>query len=362
MKSIENFEIVDSHSHWFSAKIMDEKQFMIASSESWREEELPSLSDRIISMNSWRPFYLMLRNYMKKLLGENFIDERNRRIKDDPVNYVKFLMEDAKIRAFVIDEGFGKKEQEIPVKYRLLFRIESIINENLFSLPFEKAVEVFEETLRSKIKEENYAGFKSIIAYRTGLKIICDENLARNDFLDEEREWFGRKAKGFRDYLFCKTMEIAKELNVPFQVHTGAGDRDIKLELSRPSYLTELVRKYEGKIVLVHAGFPFHRESAWMSYLFPSVYLDVSQIFPFATTAGKDVLREVLQIAPANKVMYGSDAFEIPEIAWVSAKLFRKYIISIIEEMENEEIIDEKNSLTIIKMIAEDNAAKTYDV
>jgi len=60
--------------------------------------------------------------------------------------------------------------------------------------------------------------------------------------------------------------------------------------------------------------------------------------------------------------MYGSDAFEIPEIAWVSAKLFRKYIISIIEEMENEEIIDEKDSLTIIKMIAEDNAAKIYDV
>jgi hypothetical protein len=30
--------------------------------------------------------------------------------------------------------------------------------------------------------------------------------------------------------------------------------------------------------------------------------------------------------------------------------------------MENEEIIDEKDSLTIIKMIAEDNAAKIYDV
>nr|WP_236753514.1 amidohydrolase family protein [Acidianus sp. HS-5] len=338
---------------------MSEKEFMIASSESWREEELsPSLSSRIIEMNSWRPFYLMLRNYMKKLLGENFIEERNKKIKDDPVEYVKFLIEDAGIKAFIIDEGFGKKEQEIPVKYRLLFRIESIINDNLFSLPFNKAVEFFEETLRNKIRKENYAGFKSIIAYRTGLKIICNKDLARNDFLDEEIEWFGRKAKGFRDYLFCKTMEIAKELNVPFQVHTGAGDRDIKLELSRPSYLTELVRKYEGKIVLVHAGFPYHRESAWMSYLFPSVYLDVSQVFPFATTAGKDVLREVLQIAPINKVMYGSDAFELPEIAWISAKMFRKYVISIARKMKNEEIID--NEEEVIKMISEENAFKLY--
>lgn len=355
MMSTESFEIVDSHAHWFSAKVMNEKEFMMASSESWREDEL-SVSNRIIEMNSWRPFYLMLRNYMRKLLGENFIEERNRRIKDSPIEYMKFLLDDAKIKAFVIDEGFGKKEQEIPVKYRLLFRIESIINDNLFSLPFDKAIEFFEETLRNKIRKENYAGFKSIIAYRTGLKILCEENLARN--ADNEIEWFGRKAKGFRDYLFCKTMEIAKELDVPFQVHTGAGDRDIKLELSRPSYLTDLVRKYEGKIVLVHAGFPYHREAAWMSYLYPSVYLDVSQVFPFATTAGKDVLREVLQVAPINKVMYGSDAFGIPEIAWISAKLFRKYITSIAEEMEKEEIIDD--SREVIKMIAEENASRLY--
>ncbi|AWR96986.1 amidohydrolase family protein [Acidianus sulfidivorans JP7] len=347
--------MIDSHAHWFSARIMSEKEFMMATAESWKSDEMSNIEE----MNYFRPFYFLLRNELKKLLGENFIDERNKRIKDDSVEYVKFLLKDAGVEKIVIDEGFGKKS-EIPIPYALLFRIESIINENLFSMNFDKAVEFFEETLRSKIKNEKYAGFKSIIAYRTGLKIYCDEEKARRDFFSNESDWYGRKSKGFRDYLFCKTMEIAKDLKVPFQVHTGAGDRDIKFELSKPSYLTDLVRKYEGKIVFVHAGFPWHRETAWMSYLFPSVYLDVSQVFPFATTAGYDVLREVMQVAPFNKIMYGSDAFEVPEIAWISARMFRKALDKTLEEMLEWNIINDKETYEVKRMICYKNAEKLY--
>ena len=312
--------IIDDHAHWFSAKPLSEKEFIMASAESWLEDEINA---DVFTMNKLRPFYLTLSKEMKKLLGENFIEERNRMIRDDPVNYIRFLFNDAKICCIVIDEGFGKKEMDIPVKYKLLFRIESVINDQLFSLPFDKALEYFEETLREKIRN-GYAGFKSIIAYRTGLKVVCDEELAKRDFSSEERDWFGKKAKGFRDFLLCKTLEIGKELKVPVQIHTGAGDRDIKFDLSRPSYLTDLVRKYEGKVVLVHAGYPYHREAAWMSYIFPSVYLDVSQVIPFAPLAAFNILREVYEVAPLNKVMYGSDAFNIPEIAWLGAKLAKR--------------------------------------
>lgn len=348
--------IIDTHAHWFSAKVMSERDFMMATAESWGIGEI---GIDVTGMNSWRPFYLLLRNRMKKLLGENFIEERNKMIRDDPIKYEEFLFRDAGIEAMVIDEGFGERDY-VPVRFKLLFRIEKIINDNLFSLSFDKAVEFFEETLRRKVKEESYAGFKSIIAYRTGLKVLCSEELAREDFVKDIREWYGRRAKGFRDYLFCRTMEIAKELNVPFQVHTGAGDRDIKLELSRPSYLTELVRRYEGKIVFVHAGFPYHRETAWMSYLFPSVYFDVSQVFPFATLAGYDVLREVLQVAPFNKVMYGSDAFNVPEIAWLSAHIFRESLNKVIEEMIEWRVISEEEAKEISDMLMHKNAEKVY--
>lgn len=346
--------MIDSHAHWFSARIMSEEEFVMASAESWKKDEMDTLE-----MNYLRPFYFLLKNELKKLLGENFIEERNRRIRDDPVGYTRFLLEDAGVQKMVIDEGFGTKT-EIPIPHVLLFRIETIINDNLFSLSFDKAIEFFEQVLREKIKKEKYAGFKSIIAYRTGLKILCNEDLARKDFYLDERDWYGRVSKGFRDYLFCKTMQIAKELKVPFQVHTGAGDRDIKLELSRPAYLTNIVRKYEGKIVFVHSGFPYHRETAWMAYLFPSVYLDVSQVFPFGTVAGYDVLREVLQISPFNKVMYGSDAFEIPETAWISAKLFKKALTKVLEEMIEWGIINNRESNQVEQLIYTKNAEDLY--
>jgi len=351
--------IIDTHSHWFSAKVMSERDFMLASAESWLPEEMKGSESVILKMNELRPFYLLLKKEMRKFLGENFIEERNKLIKDDPVNYVKMLFKDVGIVGMIIDEGFGKKEMEIPVPYKLLFRIEKIIDE-LFKMSFDKAIEYFVETLHEKVKRENYAGFKSIIAYRTGLRVSCDKGKAIEDFLSTQTDWYGRVSKGFRDYILCLTLDVAKELKVPLQIHTGAGDRDIRLEDSRPSYLTNLVRKYEGKVVLVHAGYPYHRESAWMSYVFPSVYLDVSQVIPFAPLASYSMLREIYEVAPLNKVMYGSDAFNLPEIAWIGAKLAKRAIENLKVEMIDKGILDEKESEELEKRFFNKNAEEVY--
>ncbi|MEM4138375.1 MAG: amidohydrolase, partial [Sulfolobaceae archaeon] len=70
---------------------MSEKEFILASAESWLPGEINNsrLDEEILKMNELRPFYLLLKKEMKKFLGENFIEERNRLIKEDPVNYIK---------------------------------------------------------------------------------------------------------------------------------------------------------------------------------------------------------------------------------------------------------------------------------
>lgn len=336
---------------------MEEKEFMMSSAESWHEGEIKS---DVVEMNSWRPFYMLLRNEMRKKFGDKFMEERNKLVKDDAEAYVKSLFEEENIKGFVIDEGFGNKKQEISLPFKRLFRIETAIDNSLFSMPFNEAVTHFKEILRSKVRKEGYVGFKSIVAYRTGLPQTCEEGLGSRDFYSGETEWYGRKAKGFRDLLFCITMEESKSLGVPFQVHTGAGDRDIKLNKSMPSIMTNLVRKYEGKIVFVHAGYPFHRETAWMSYIFPSVYLDVSQIFPFAPTGGFHALSEVLEVAPFIKVMYGSDVFELPEIAWISAKLFRRALSKSMDELEQIGVLNSSQRREAEEMISYKNAERLY--
>ncbi|WP_390528943.1 amidohydrolase family protein [Sulfurisphaera ohwakuensis] len=350
------FKVIDDHAHWFSVKPLDEKGLALESAESWVEGEINA---DVITMNLLKPFFLVLKHRLKKLLGENFVDERNRMIKDDPVNYVKFLFQDANIEGMVIDEGFGKKEIEPPVKYKLLFRIERVIDDEMFKKPFDKAIEYFEETLREKIRR-GYVGFKTIIAYRTGLKILCNESKAFEDFYNKERDWFGKKAKGFRDFLVCKTLEIAKELKVPVQIHTGAGDRDIKLDLSRPAYLTDIVRKYEGKVIFVHAGYPYHRETAWMSYIFPSVYLDISQFNPLAPLSTFNVLKEIFEVSPANKVLYGSDAFNIPEIAWLGAKLAKESFEELRSEFLKRDLLSEEDLEVFKERFFYKNAEELY--
>ncbi|TRM82106.1 amidohydrolase, partial [Sulfolobus sp. F3] len=91
---------------------MNEKELIMETAESWREDEINA---DVFTMNKLRPFYLYLRKELKKLLGDNFIEERNKLIRNDPVDYIKFLFNDAGIEGMVIDVGFGKKEIEIPV-------------------------------------------------------------------------------------------------------------------------------------------------------------------------------------------------------------------------------------------------------
>ena len=114
------------------------------------------------------------------------------------------------------------------------------------------------------------------------------------------------------------------EHDVPMQIHTGMGDFEVNLVLCRPAFLMDLLRfpAYRAcRVLLVHSGFPYHREAAYMANVLPRVYLDVSEGIPFAGHAARDIFRDMMAMAPLNKVCYGSDGYAVPEINYTSAKL-----------------------------------------
>ncbi len=86
------------------------------------------------------------------------------------------------------------------------------------------------------------------------------------------------------------------------------GDNDITLGLSSPSHLQPLIKAYPTtKIVLLHSSYPFTREAGYLTAVYENVFLDFGEIFPMVSPDGqREILRQVLELAPTNKIMWSS--------------------------------------------------------
>ena len=170
--------------------------------------------------------------------------------------------------------------------------------------------------------------YKSIVAYRTGLDVgdpsSSDAEAAfsrwRGDGWAETRE----HAKPVRDFLIRRALAIAKENDRPFHFHCGGGDPDINLAYAGPrSIFPLLVDVQDQPVVLVHSGYPWIREAAYIASVLPNVYLELSELIPWGWGQVEWALEMLVGTVPAAKLLYGSDEAGEPEAFWASALLAR---------------------------------------
>ena len=139
---------------------------------------------------------------------------------------------------------------------------------------------------RRAAADPNCVAFKSIVAYRTGLDVgDPSEADAREAFAAwRGQEWRETRdhAKPVRDFLIRRTLAVAKELGRAFHFHCGGGDPDIDLIHAKPENLFPLLVDVQDQpVVLVHSGYPWIRESAYIASVLPNVYLELSELIPW---------------------------------------------------------------------------------
>ena len=126
-----------------------------------------------------------------------------------------------------------------------------------------------------------------------------------------------------RDFLVFQTLEACLRHDIPLQLHTGVGDSPIiDLRNSNPLLLINILKDEhfgKAKIVLVHAGYPYTAEAGYLANNYPNVFIDVSEMNPFASIGIEPKLLELMEMAPLTKLFYGSDGYNIPELFWFSA-------------------------------------------
>jgi hypothetical protein len=340
-------EIVDAHVHPYrlddlisrSSEGFDTRMMFLGeafASSSRVHENLWPIAD---SFTDSTVFALAMRRWLAEHLGceptrEAVTRARAAALQNDAAGYTKGLLDAAGIVAVLSDEGFPQPpipadefSKTVGVTVHRVARLEPWILRHRDG-SFDELVGGVEAEATDAASDPNCAAFKSIVAYRTGLDVGDPSAMEaadafsrwRNDSWSETRQY----AKPVRDFLIRRTLEIAKTHDRPFHFHCGGGDPDINLAHASPrSIFPLLVDVQDQPVVLIHSGYPWVQEAAYVASVLPNVYLELSELIPWGWGQVEWALEMLVGTVPASKLLYGSDEAGEPEAFWASALLAR---------------------------------------
>jgi uncharacterized protein len=291
-------------------------------------------------------------------------------------DYLTTLCRDASIQGMLVDTGYppgtlGLSELQSGFGCRVaeILRLETLAEALLLTAT---TFSSFEERFRQALTTARSRGavaLKSIIAYRAGLAVkLTPPSEAREAFqqLRTRLAHEGRirlTAKPILDYCVQVALEEAKRLELPIQFHTGLGDPDIDLLTANPALLRPIIAQpshAEISIIVLHMGYPYVREAAFLASIYPQVYVDISLAAPLLRPALPDLLRELLALAPATKILYGSDAHSQPEMFWLGAHYARWALGVMLKECIADGTLTDQEAWEVAERICYRNAFELY--
>ena len=243
--------------------------------------------------------------------------------------YVRGLFADAGVDELVLDVG-GERDGEVaaffaeltarPVHW--LGRIDPVIDELMGGGADAETIVAEVERYCRQAVAAGCVGFKSAIAYRTGLEVQPDVPMDQAQRSLEQLGAVRRRGKACRDLALQRALGIAADAGRPFQVHTGFGDSSLRLGESNPLLLEDLLRTEEGaaaSVVLIHGAFPWTEELGYLALSRPNVFAEVSLFNLFTPVRVADRIVQLLELAPTDRIMFGTDGHDQPETFWFAA-------------------------------------------
>jgi hypothetical protein len=378
--------IVDAHTHpyrlddllakpseGFDTRLMFLGESFLSSSQM--HDELWPVADAFTDSTL---FAIAMRRWLAVHLGceptrEAVTAARDEALRADPVAYTKGLLEAAGVVAILSDEGYPQPPipaeefaSSLGVRVHRVTRLEPWILQHRGG-SFDDLVSAVENEATQAAADPNCVAYKSIVAYRTGLDIgdpsSGDATAAfdrwRSDDWRETRE----HAKPVRDFLIRRALEVAKAHDRPFHFHCGGGDPDINLVYANPtSMFPFLVDVQDQPIVLVHSGYPWIRESAYIASVLPNVYLELSELIPWAWGQVEWALEMLVGTVPAAKLLYGSDEAGEPEAFWASALLARSALQRVLDRFVERDYVSVGDAERLGELVLADACRRLHGI
>jgi uncharacterized protein len=226
----------------------------------------------------------------------------------------------------------------------------------------------FADAYRSALADAaaDAVGLKSIAAYRVGLD-LDPQRPASREVADAAGHWQSALERGaplrMADEVLTRfAFWAGVDVGLPVQFHVGYGDADIELNRCDPLLLTPLLRATVGAgvpIMLLH-NYPFHRHAGYLAQVFDHVFVDVGLTVQGVGTRAREVLAELLELAPFGAVLFSTDAFGLAELYAVSTALFRDALEHLLDDGVADDAWSAQDARRIAEMICTDNARRAY--
>lgn len=294
---------------------------------------------------------------------------RNRIASEDFGAYARLLYEDAGIVATVLDSGLPNNDpllDLIPGTKLRLFQLDPPLQKLLPKADsYKKLLRDFQESLERSIKEDGFVGVKTHLAERVGFGTapVWEDEAA--SIFPQAKAGDEEAYKKLYTAVFTETLLQCQELGVPVHIHSGftGGFWNGPIHNANPFLLAPFLRQKEflkTKIILLHAGYPWTKQAGQLSHAFPHVWVDMSQVSPWASLRIVECYRDVMAWAPLSKIVIGSGGHGSPEIAWLAARTAKIALTEVLGNAVRLDLMAEKHAEAAARMILHDNASRLY--
>jgi uncharacterized protein len=293
--------------------------------------------------------------------------------------WAELLIRDANIKTMLLDYGFRGSESYthpemkdlLPCRTEPILRLETLAQELILKQDtFDQVMEAYSAEVENAASQ-GYVALKSIIAYRTGLVMrewSHEEVESAFNKVKKEAVRVGKirlASPPINDTLVLRALEIANRREMPVQFHTGYGDSDVDLRLANPLHFRPWLqsRKFSRvPWVILHMGYPYLRESAYLSSIYPNIFVDLSLAIPFAVGEIPSMLIQLLGLAPTSKLLYASDGFSVPELFWLGAKACRAALGPVLDKLVADDILPVEKAYASAEQILYRNSESLYNL
>lgn len=370
--------VVDNHCHAIERR-QGEREI-----SSWRAlfSESPDVAMRTVDVAD-TVFYRRLVSELARFHGVPAEEEAvlAARAQYNAVELTGRMFADALIGGVVVDTGYPAPSAALDVTAMAsaggcdavaLLRLELLFQELVAVHPtYDELVEAVRDRLAGA-RDKGYAGFKSIVAYRTGLAVerwSATDVQAAFAAARREAQATGAVRLGHQpllDTLLHVAFGVAAAEELPVQFHVGYGDPDADLRSANPLLLRGIFEEsdYRGMpVVLLHGCWPFVREGAYLAAVYGNAHLDLSYGIPFLSRQEmRAVTRAALGAAPTSKLMYSSDGARVPELHWLGAHDGRRLLGEVLGELVADGDLTRHQAQATGEQILRDNARALYGV
>jgi predicted TIM-barrel fold metal-dependent hydrolase len=226
-------------------------------------------------------------------------------------------------------------------------------------------------------------GMKSYLLPRIGLlKPLWDRGTARrswdafrdarrrgeappSDQVDRDEHW--ALHRDALRYLHSLALEECLSRDMPMQFHAGDGEAPRGILRNQDPFLMEEMVRFERdgvlrmpQVILIHAGYPLVGRAAWLTHLYPNCHFELSLATPLIHHGFVRMVLEVMEVVPLSKILFGSDAYHLPELYWLAAKWGRRFLADALGLYVDEGILSAGEAIDGARMILHGNNRRLY--